>query len=132
MKNIKNNKKIMYELIIYTKNNKQIIKLEYASDFIKRLKGLMGKEKIKPLLFIQPYTNRYLSTIHTFFMKKTIDIIYISQENMINETKTLKPWRIYIPKKNKIKYIIELPQNTLKQNNIENNTRIKIVKKDEK
>lgn len=120
----------MYELVIY--NNKigqKHIKLEYASNFYKRLIGLMFKNKIKPLLFIQKTSKRQFSSIHTFFMKKTIDILYISKDNKILEYVTLPPWKMYTPKNNQIKYIIELPKNTLKKNKITTNTTIEVVKR---
>lgn len=125
----------MYTLILYNKKNKQkykTIKLDYASNYIKRLKGLMLKEKITPLLYKQPNNNRYLSTIHTLFMKRTIDVIYINTEDQVQEIVTLKPWKIYTPAKNNIKYIIELPENTIKENNITLHTQTKVVKNHEK
>lgn len=123
----------MYKLIIYNRNSKQKqLKLAYASNFIQRLKGLMFKNITYSLLYIQQKPQYYLATIHTFFMKKTIDVIYINTNNEICETTTIKPWKIHIPQKNQIKYIIELPKNTIKNNNITTNTTIKVVKNNEK
>lgn len=120
----------MYELVIYNnKNGQKHIKLEYASNFYKRLIGLMFKNTIKPLLFIQKTSKRHFSSIHTFFMKKTIDILYIREDNKILEYVTLPPWKIYTPKNNQTKYIIELPKNTLKKNKITTNTTIEVVKR---
>lgn len=120
----------MYELIIYNnKNEQKHIKLKHALNFYQRLMGLMFKNTIKPLLFIQKTPKRYFSSIHTFFMKKTIDILYISEDNKILEYVTLSPWKIYTPKNNQTKYIIELPKNTLKKNKITTNTTIEVVKR---
>ena len=119
----------MYKIIINNKNNEQIIiKIDYASSYVKRLKGLMFQENITPLLFKQKNSNKYLSAIHTMFMKKTIDILYINTEDKIEEMITLQPWNIHIPNKSNTKYIIELPENTIKKNNITLNNKIKVVK----
>ncbi|OED30004.1 DUF192 domain-containing protein [Methanosphaera sp. WGK6] len=123
----------MYKIVIKTKNNKQsIISIDYANTFIKRLKGLMFKDKITPLLYKQYYENRLLATIHTLFMKKTIAIIYVNTDDEIQEIITLKPWQIYIPQKSGIKYIIEVSENTIKENNIEITNKIKVLKKETK
>lgn len=121
----------MYELIIFNKN-KTTIKLKYAKTFTQRLRGLMLKHDIKPILFIQSKLGRYNASIHTHFMLKTIDIIFINKNNIIKETVTLKPWKIYIPKTTDIKYIIELPKNTIQKQDITTNTKIELVIKDEK
>lgn len=119
----------MYKIIINNKNNEQIIiKTNYASSYVKRMKGLMFQENITPLLFKQKNSNKYLSAIHTMFMKKTIDILYINTEDKIEEMITLQPWKIHIPNKSNTKYIIELPENTIKKNNITLNNKIKVVK----
>lgn len=121
----------IYKIIIINKNNKQCLTVKHASNFIKRLKGLINKTEIKQgLIFIQKNkTSRYLASIHTHFMKETIDIIFLDNNKKIQDITTLKPWKIYTPKKGNIKYILELPQNTIKNNNITNNTIIEIKKK---
>ncbi|RAP48283.1 MAG: hypothetical protein BZ136_05105 [Methanosphaera sp. rholeuAM74] len=103
------------------------IKADYADTYTKRLKGLMLQNTIKPLLYKQKNPHKIYATIHTLFMKKTIDIIYINQKNQITETTTLKPWKIHIPKNNDTKYIIELPQNTIKTMNIKKHNQTKIT-----
>ncbi|WP_455645755.1 DUF192 domain-containing protein [Methanosphaera sp.] len=123
----------MYKILIKTKNDKQsIIKVDYANTFMKRFKGLMFKDEITPLLFKQDNENKFLATIHTLFMKKTIAIIYVNTHDEIQEIITLKPWKIYTPQKSGIKYIIEVSENTIKENNIEITNKIKVLKKIEK
>lgn len=116
----------MCNLIIYTKNSKQNIKINYANTYIKRLKGLMFKKQFTGILFKQKYNHKIFNTIHTSFMKTPIDVIYINKDNKIQEMTTIKPWKIYIPQKNNIKYIIELPPNTIKNYKIKINMKIEI------
>ena len=111
----------MYNIIIYNKNNKQkhtIKCVPYANTFKKRLIGLIGKNNFNGLIFKQKYSNRINASIHTCFMKQPIDIIYINHEMQIKEITTLKPWKIYIPKKGYIEYIIELPEKSIIKNKL--------------
>lgn len=122
-----NHEKIMYTITFINKNTKQkyIIKnISYANTFKKRLLGLMGKTNFDGLMFKQKYENRFYSSIHTCFMKVPIDIIYVNEKNEIQELKKLEPWKIYIPKNGYIKYIIELPENSMKKYELEKGVKV--------
>ena len=82
------------------------IELTECRTFFERLKGFMFQNKIdKALLF-----NR-CNSIHTFFMKKNIDVIMCNKENVIlYYFKNLKKNRIIFPKQGVYK-TIELPIN---------------------
>lgn len=117
----------MYTITFINKNTKQkyIIKnISYANTFKKRLLGLMGKTNFEGLMFKQKYENRFYSSIHTCFMKVPIDIIYVNEKNEIQELKKLEPWKIYIPKNGYIKYIIELPENSMKKYELEKGVKV--------
>ena len=88
--------------------NKEKFNLDIADTFYKRLIGLMGKRNINKGMFFHK-----TRSIHTFFMKDSIDIIMINKNNIV----------IYIGKnisKNKIiikkeaYHTIELPKNSIK------------------
>lgn len=119
----------MYIITFINKNTKQKYKIKnisYANTFKKRLLGLMGKTNFDGLMFKQKYENRFYSSIHTCFMKVPIDIIYVNEKNEIQELKKLEPWKIYIPKNGYIKYIIELPENSINQYKLEKGVRVVI------
>lgn len=119
----------MYTITFINKNTKQKYKIKnisYANTFKKRLLGLMGKTNFDGLMFKQKYENRFYSSIHTCFMKVPIDIIYVNEKNEIQELKKLEPWKIYIPKNGYIKYIIELPENSINQYKLEKGVRVVI------
>lgn len=78
--------------------------LEYTS-FSKRLLGLMFQKKKIEYGICFPKCN----SIHTMFMFQTIDIIMTDKEQNILYMKTIKPWRIILPKKN-VYYTYELPE----------------------
>ncbi|AMK16106.1 DUF192 domain-containing protein [Methanobrevibacter olleyae] len=96
--------------ILYLKNSKKIItKVKIANSFKKRLIGLMFKKTTKyPLLFEIPQkiNIKEKSSIHSFFMRFEIRLVFIDRKNIIYEIADLKPWRYYVPKK-PAKYIIE-------------------------
>lgn len=118
----------MYNLNIINENNKlnKIEDVECASNFYKRLIGLMFKEKFSGLIFKQENPHKIYSSIHSYFMKVPIDIIYINTDRNIQEIVTLKPWHLHIPQKNNTKYIIELPENSIKKYSITINSKIVI------
>lgn len=63
-----------------------------ADDFLLRLKGLMFSRKMAGFdgLILEP-----CSSIHTFFMKFTIDAIFINKENTVVAIyRNMKPWKL--------------------------------------
>ncbi|CAB50032.1 DUF192 domain-containing protein [Pyrococcus abyssi] len=83
-------------------------KVEIADNFIKRAFGFMLRNPGHALIFILPFETRFNATIHGFFMLKSIDVIFLDSEKTVVDVTTLRPWRIYVPKK-AAKYVIEGP-----------------------
>lgn len=90
-----------------TINNGTILSgVEAASGFIKRFIGLMGRD------FSMDYPGMMLfdcSAIHTFFMRRTIDVVYLSNEFIVLEVKSIKPWRVGSIISG-TKHILEMPE----------------------
>ncbi len=81
-------------------------KIEVADSFFKRLNGLIGRSGLNKgeALILLP-----CNAVHTFFMKFSIDIIFLDQEAVILEViENLKPYR-FSPIIVKAKFAIELP-----------------------
>ena len=98
--------------------NNQKFNIDVAKSFKKRLFGLMGKKNINKGIFF-PKTR----SIHTFFMKKEIDVIMVDKEyNVVYYQKNVKKNKIIIKKK--AYHTIELPSNSL--NNININDKLTI------
>ncbi len=72
--------------------------------------GLMLRTKITPLIFVLSPPRKM--TIHSFFMLKTIDILFLDEKRKVVDLKTLKPWKWYTPKE-KANYIIEAPEGAI-------------------
>lgn len=65
--------------------------VRWADTFWKRFIGLMGKktmEKGEGLLL------KNCSSIHCFFMRFPIDVVYLSEDWTVLEIETLKPWSL--------------------------------------
>ncbi len=88
--------------------DKKELNIIYADSFKKKLLGLMGQKNISHGIFFPK-----INSIHTFFMKESIDVIALNSDNIIVAIKAnMKKNRIYIaPKKTSI---LELPLNASK------------------
>lgn len=87
-----------------------------TSNFYDRFKGLLGKKEIKndEALIIKP-----CNSIHMFFMKFSIDVIFIDKNDRVCEMiKNIKPWKVSKIIK-EAKYVIELKSGKIEEHNIE-------------
>jgi len=96
---------------MYLKTNKNKYDIIIATNFSKRLMGLMGKTNIDyGMLF--PKCN----SIHTYFMKENIDIIMTDiNGNVLYTYKDFRSNKIILPKKN-VYYTFEFPANKINLN----------------
>ena len=105
----KRNKKDKNLKSLYLKKYDKKIDIEIADGFFSRLMGLMFRGNAKlPLLFEIPQkiNSRKRSSIHSFFMRFDIVLVFIDEENSVYEIADLTPWNYYVPKKS-AKYIVE-------------------------
>lgn len=76
-----------------------------ARDFMSRFMGLMGKSTLssdEALCF--PNCN----SIHTFFMKIPIDVLFVSKEGKVIEIlESLAPWKMLLPRRG-VKHTVEM------------------------
>ena len=90
--------KLMYE--------EKEIELKQCKSFYSRLLGFMFKKNINSSLLFDK-----CNSIHTFFMKENIDIIFLDKSGQIIDIKeNIKPYKIITSKKNTYS-ILELPNN---------------------
>lgn len=94
---------------IFGENMTKIKNIKMCYKFKDRLIGNCFKTEIDNILCF-PNCN----SIHTFFMKVSIDVIILNKEYKIIYIKTnFKPWKILWPKKNGF-YTLEFPHNSTK------------------
>jgi hypothetical protein len=68
------------------------VEVEGAFDSRSRRKGLLGRDGLPAgtALAIAP-----CNTIHTFFMRFAIDVVFVSRQGMVRKIRTnVKPWRL--------------------------------------
>jgi uncharacterized membrane protein (UPF0127 family) len=93
-----------------TTNQHFNIKIIYANTFFKRFKGLMGKKDIDFAVLFENFKD---SSMHTHFMRFTIDIYFLDENKIVFDKVTLKPWKFYKPQK-QAEYILETKKDLLK------------------
>lgn len=86
-----------------------------ARGFWGRFRGLMGRRPDAlphgSALVIDP-----CSSIHMFFMRFPIDVLYLDQENrVVRAQKDLRPWRIGPLYTRGACYVVELPAGTIER-----------------
>ncbi|MEW6619477.1 MAG: DUF192 domain-containing protein [bacterium] len=110
-----------------TKNKPIIGKIKVARTFLKRLKGLMFAKETQPLVIEFAASSGIKSPIHTFFVQFPIDAVFLDPNfKVVDLMENLPPvkladtstWKIYTPDA-PAKYVLELPQGTIKNNGIE-------------
>lgn len=98
------------------KHKQVIATLKFANTYFSRLNGVMFKKKLDYILVLKPVKSNYriLSSIHTLFMKFTIDIVFLDKNKRIFEIAQISPWKFYTPKKS-ANYILEMKKGSIKK-----------------
>lgn len=105
------------KLICVKDSNNNIIadKTATASTFFQRARGLLFSDPLMEGagLWIKP-----CSSVHTFFMTYSIDVIFLDKDMVIvNITADMPPWRISKIVK-KAESVLELPAGTVRRSNL--------------
>lgn len=81
-----------------------------ADTLLKRMKGLMARKNFAPgeALIITP-----CNSIHTFFMRFPIDVLFVDRDNkIVAQGIEIKPWQVS-PIYWRAKFVVELPCGTI-------------------
>jgi len=92
---IKFEKKETYQVVIDGENTVLASRCKPAADFFSRFIGLMFRESLddEEALLIVP-----CNSIHTFFMRFPIDLVFLDREwNVVTEKRNIAPGRIISP-----------------------------------
>ena len=97
--------------------NKKICNVKEAKSLFGKAIGLMFKKELKKdeSLLIELSLG---SSIHSFFMRFPIDLIFLDENFTVVEIANLKPWKLYTPKK-KVKWVLEVNEGVIKEKDIE-------------
>ena len=98
----------MYELVNAAKKKRVKAGLEIADTNVKRMRGLMFRDEIVPILFIFGYEGTF--SIHSYFVKKEFDAIYLSSDGKVTEIyRRIPPNTALVSPKRKSSFLLELP-----------------------
>ena len=89
------------------KKRKFSLDVEVCDDVLSQARGLMFKEKSKPLLFI--FKNKKRKAIHSLFCIPFIAVWF--DEERIIEIKNVNSWKFLIKPKYKFNKLLEIPSN---------------------
>jgi uncharacterized membrane protein (UPF0127 family) len=106
-------------MIEILKDKKRLCSARVADTFFSRFMGLMFKKRLPDdeglLIEYSPYFGS--KSIHGFFMRFPIDLIFINRSKQVVELTNLKPWRIYSPKED-CKWVLEVNEGFIKDRQI--------------
>jgi len=106
-----------------TQNNLIADDVKVAENFFTRSIGLLSK---KSLLSNEGLIIKPCCSIHTFFMKFEIDVLFVNKQNeVVALYENVKPWRI-LPIHQTSHYVIELQSGTITAKNISKGDLIQI------
>lgn len=111
---------------LFNKSQKTVIceHLIEAQTFFKKLKGLMFAKSLNPSygLWIQ-----HCKSVHTCFMKFSIDLIFINKKKrIVGLVEDMKPWKLS-PLYWKAESVIEVPAHTIKQHKLKIGEQLDVV-----
>jgi uncharacterized membrane protein (UPF0127 family) len=100
-----------------SRNNIQAFDLKVCDSFFSRFKGLMLVKSIPPtsgILIDENYDGKANVSIHMFFMKLDIAVVWVNQNLRVVDLVLARKWHpIYVPT-NSARYVLELHPDRLK------------------
>ncbi|MGB8232683.1 MAG: DUF192 domain-containing protein [Methanobacterium sp.] len=109
-----------YVFLLNKSKGNNLGKIDLADSFLPRFMGLMlRKDPEKGLILKLPSSrSRRGSSIHMFFMRFPLDIIFLDEDKKIVDMVSIKPWKTYTPKAPS-KYVIELEEGSISKYKLE-------------
>jgi uncharacterized membrane protein (UPF0127 family) len=98
----------MHDIANVTRKKRVKAELEIADTNLKRVRGLMFRDEIVPILFVFGYDGIF--SIHSYFVKKEFDAVYLSAAGKVNEIyRRIPPNTALVSPKKKSSFLLELP-----------------------
>ena len=101
-----------------SRNNMLAEESRICSSIFSKARGLMFSRRIKDrgLVFVFNKEDRW--SLHMFFVFFPIDVLWLNKDNRVVDLKeNFRPFELLAKPKDKAKYIIELPAETIKNSN---------------
>jgi uncharacterized membrane protein (UPF0127 family) len=102
------------------KGSKRLCKARVADTFFSRFMGLMFRSELPADEGLLIEYSRYLGSksVHGFFMRFPLDLVFIDSEKRVVDIARLKPWKIYNPKADCV-WVLELNSGFSEKHRIE-------------
>ena len=107
-------------------NKKIKMRIELADTMLKKMRGLMYKKKFShALVFILNKKTRIGASIHSFFVFFPFDIIWLSNDRIIDLKEKVKPFTLNLTPEKPSNIFIELPAGTIKKAGLKKGMKIR-------
>ncbi len=109
-----------YVVLLNKSKGTNLGKLDLADSFMSRFLGLMFRKDLERGLILKLPSSRSRrgSSIHMFFMRFPLDIIFADADKKVVDIVSIEPWKTYTPKA-PAKYVIEMEKGTINNFNLE-------------
>jgi len=98
----------MHEIVNTVKKKRVKADLEIANTSFARVRGLMFRDEIVPILFIFGFDGIF--SIHSYFVKKEFDAVYLAADGEVTEIfRKIPPNTALVSPKKKSSFLLELP-----------------------
>ncbi|MFA6328067.1 MAG: DUF192 domain-containing protein [Candidatus Micrarchaeia archaeon] len=98
----------MHEISNETRKKRVKAGLEIAGTNFARMRGLMFRDEIVPILFVFGYEGIF--PIHSYFVKKEFDAVYLASGGSVNEIyRRIRPNTALVTPKKDSAFLLELP-----------------------
>ncbi len=107
-----------------TQNTVLVPHLEVATAFVDRGVGLLKRASLNEQegLWINP-----CNSIHTFFMKFSIDCIFVTKDLVVDDlVENVAPWKVVFPRW-RSRSVIELPSGSIRKSNVKKGDQLNVV-----
>jgi uncharacterized protein len=106
--------------IVNTTKGTALGQADMADSFASRFRGLMLKKKLERglVLKIPKGRGKQGSAIHMFFMRISIDVVFLDSQMTVVDQVHLKPWQTYTPQ-SPARYVIELEKGLIQESSTE-------------
>lgn len=97
--------------IINTSNPKVHVTAQVCDKFITKFLGLMFRKEINPffgLLFKETSESRVNTSIHMFFMRFDISVLWLNSDYVVIDKTLAKKWRPFYASKHPAQFTLEL------------------------
>jgi uncharacterized membrane protein (UPF0127 family) len=97
-----------YEIANASRKKSVAAELEIADSEFSRMRGLMFREEVVPILFVFGFDGIF--PIHSYFVKGEFDAVYLSHDGRVNEIyRCIAPNTALVSPKKKSSFLLELP-----------------------